>query len=228
MARRQHHRAGLGEQWRRLEFGVVDGETGERAVDVAIAYAGRRIAEVKRAKLDPDVGVTTSEAREQRGEDAAGIVALLFGRLFSYGAAAQLPNNIEAFSITAAAGSFLIEAVDGVLAVPAFALIWKSSNGVTRLWRMTVAAVGLATPVLAYYGSLHPFPTYPNDRGIIFAGIAAALVVVWFVYLQLARPRNIAEAARHAEQHRGVPPLDEGLDYRAPEDQHQARPTVAG
>ena len=32
------------------------------------------------------------------------------------------------------------------------------------------------------------------------------------------RPRNVAAAAQHAEQHHGVPPLDESLDYRpAPE-----------
>jgi SOS response regulatory protein OraA/RecX len=39
-----------------------------------------------------------------------------------------------------------------------------------------IAIVGFATPVLAYYGSLHPFPAYPNDLGLIFAGVAAALV----------------------------------------------------
>ena len=148
----------------------------------------------------------------------AGIAALLFGRFSNYGAAAKLPNNIEAFSISAAAGSFLIEAVYGLLAIAAFVLIWRTSTGLTRVWRLVVAAIGLATPVLAYYGSLHPFPTYPNNRGIIFAGIAAGLVVVWFVYLQFARPRQVAAAAQHAEQHHGVPALDETLDYApAPE-----------
>jgi amino acid transporter len=90
---------------------------------------------------------------------AAGIAALLFGRLSHYGAAAKLPNNIEAFSISAAAGSFLIEAVYAVLALGSFLLIWRISTGWTRIWRLAVAAIGLATPVFAYYGSLHPFPT---------------------------------------------------------------------
>jgi hypothetical protein len=155
---------------------------------------------------------------------AAGTVALLFGRLSSYGAAAKLPNNIEAFSISAASGSFLIEAVYAVLALAAFAFIWRSFAGLGRAWRLVVAAAGLATPVLAYYGSLHPFPTYPNNRGIIFAAIAALLVAIWYGYLQFVHPDRVRNAARHAAEHHGVPPLDESLDYQPSE----GRPLING
>jgi hypothetical protein len=148
-------------------------------------------------------------------------VALLFGGLTHYGAAAKLPDNIEAFSISAAAGSFLVEAVYGLLALAALVLIWRSFSGVGRLWRLLVAAAGVATPVLAYYGSLHPFPSFPNNRGIIFAGIAAGLVAVWFIYLRLAHPDRVSNAAMHAEQHHGVPPLDEQLDYTPAHAGHQ-------
>ncbi len=116
----------------------------------------------------------------------------------------------------------------GILAFAAFGLIWRMSTGWSRLWRILVAAAGLATPILAYYGSLHPFPTYPSNRGLIFAGIAAALVVVWFAYLQIAHPERVRSAARHAEQQHGVPPLDEQLDYVAPEEPHPGRPLASG
>lgn len=142
----------------------------------------------------------------------AGIAALLFGGLTTYGNDVNLPNNIEAFSISAAAGSFLIEAVYAVLAIAAVRMIWKS-GGSHRWWQVIIAIVGFATPVLAYYGSLHPFPAYPNDLGLIFAGIAAALVAVWFVYLRMRHPERVAAAASHAQEHHGVPPLDEDLEF---------------
>jgi amino acid transporter len=190
------------------------------SISVAIAFVvtGSRVffALARDGLLPPLLARTSSHDTPLGGNLvilAAGIVALLFGGLTSYGAAAKLPDNIEAFSISAAAGSFLVEAVYGLLALAALVLIWRSFTGVGRLWRLLVAAAGVATPVLAYYGSLHPFPTFPNNRGIIFAGIAAGLVVVWFVYLRLAHPDRISNAAMHAEQHHGVPPLDEQLDY---------------
>ena len=67
---------------------------------------------------------------------------------------------------------------------------------------------------MAYYGSLHPFPPYPGDLSLIIAGGFAVLVAVWYLYLQSAHPERVANAARHASQHHGVPPLDENLSYQ--------------
>src|SRR5947209_5436712 len=165
------------------------------SISVAIAFvvAGSRVFfALARDGLLPPLLARTSRADTPLGGNlvilCAGVAALLFGRFSTYGAAAHLPNNIEAFSISAAAGSFLIEAVYAVLALAVFAFIWRSFSGTGRVWRLVVAAAGLATPVLAYYGSLHPFPTYPNNRGIIFASVAALLALAWYVYLQLAHP----------------------------------------
>jgi hypothetical protein len=71
----------------------------------------------------------------------------------------------------------------------------------------------LATPILAYKGSLDPWPSYPNNRGIIFALVCVGLVVVWYAYLKVRHPDRIRNAARHAVQHHGVPPMDETLQY---------------
>ena len=96
------------------------------------------------------------------------------------------------------------------------------------LWRLVVAIVGVATPVLAYYGSLHPFPPYPGDLSLIIAGGFAVLVAVWYLYLQSAHPDRVANAARHASQHHGVPPLDENLSYQPePGLRHAASLTLA-
>jgi amino acid transporter len=145
---------------------------------------------------------------------AAGVVAVVVGGVTTLGNLVKLPNNIEAFQISAGVGSFLIEAVYAMLALAAFRIIWTDWNGVGRLWRLAVAVVGVATPVLAYYGSLHPFPPYPGDLSLIIAGGFAVLVGVWYAYLQAVHPERIRNAARNAAQHHGVPPLDENLAYQ--------------
>ena len=71
--------------------------------------------------------------------------------------------------------------------------------------------------MLAYYGSLNPFPAYPNDLGLIIAGGCAVLVAIWFLYLQVQHPDRVIGAAQHAEAHRGVPPLDESLAFEPEE-----------
>ncbi|MDE3131619.1 MAG: APC family permease [Acidobacteriota bacterium] len=144
---------------------------------------------------------------------AAGVLAVVLGGVTTLGDLVKLPNNIEAFQISAGVGSFLIEAVYAMLALAAFRIIWSGWRGVARLWRLAVAIVGVATPVLAYYGSLNPFPAYPGDLSLIIAGGCAVLVAVWFLYLQSAHPERVAGAARNAAQHRGVPPLDENLAF---------------
>jgi hypothetical protein len=116
---------------------------------------------------------------------------------------------VEAFSISATAGSLLIEAVYGVLALAGLRIIWSANRGWGRVWRLVVTAAGFATPVLAYYGSLHPFPTFPNNRGLIFACIAALLVLVWFVYLQIVHPERVRGAARQPDEHLAAPAMSD-------------------
>ena len=144
----------------------------------------------------------------------AGVIAVVVGGITTLGDLVKLPNNIEAFQISAGVGSFLIEAVYAMLALAAFRIIWSEWSGGARLWRLVVAIVGVATPVLAYYGSLHPFPAYPNDLSLIIAGSCAVVVLLWFLYLQNAHPERVAAAAQHAEQHHGVPPLDENIAFQ--------------
>jgi amino acid transporter len=156
---------------------------------------------------------------------AAGTAALLAAGFTTYGDKIKAPNNITFFQLTAGAGSLLIEAVYAILAVAALWLIWNMGGGMSRLWRMVVATAGLATPVLAYYGTLHPYPPFPFDRQVTFAAISVGLVAVWLLYLRLAHPERMRAAAAHARVHHGVPPLDEELDYTPAEEPH-GRPAI--
>ena len=178
------------------------------SISVALAFtvAGSRVFfALGRDGLLPSWARTTTRHDTPLGGNmvilCAGIVAVVLGGVTTLGNAVKLPNNIEAFQISASIGSFLIEAVYAMLAIAAFAIIWRSFGGIGRLWRLVVAVVGLATPVLAYYGSLHPFPTYPNDLGIIITGICAAAVAIWFVVMRTRHPDRVRNAARNPEQH---------------------------
>jgi hypothetical protein len=92
-----------------------------------------------------------------------------------------------------------------------------------KLWQYAVVAVAVATPVLGYLGALKPEPHSDNNVNwwALYWTIGIIVVVaIWFVVLMLLRPRNVAAAAAHAAEHRGVPPLDETVDFEPlPEDQ---------
>ena len=68
-------------------------------------------------------------------------------------------------------------------------------------WKLPAVVIGLAVPVLAYKGSLDPWPDYPFNRGIIFTFICLGLVAVWYAFLKVSRPERISEAASYAESH---------------------------
>jgi amino acid transporter len=142
---------------------------------------------------------------------AAGIAALLYAGLADYGEATE----ITAFGITAAAGSYLIEAIYVLLALFAFKLVLGATGDRGgRWWKIPTLLAALATPLLAYYGSFKDFPPYPANRGVYFALAAVILVAIWYAFLKLRHPDRIARAGSYAEAHHDVPPLDETLDYR--------------
>lgn len=122
----------------------------------------------------------------------ASVAMLLFGSLTSYGGAVELPNEIAAFNITAATGSYLVQLIYVFLALVALRLVWPS------WWRLLVTLAGLATPILAFKGSLDPWPTYPNNRGVIFAVVAIGITLAWWLVLRFSRPREVETAAAHA------------------------------
>ena len=56
----------------------------------------------------------------------------------------------------------------------------------------------------------------------------ALLALAWYVYLQLAHPDRVRNAAQHAAEHHGVPPLDESLDYEPAEQANPGPPLISG
>jgi amino acid transporter len=138
---------------------------------------------------------------------------LIWAGVTTYGDKVKPPlaNPIQAFFITTAAGSYLVELVYVFLAFFALKLVWDSRAEGGTWWKLIAVLLGLATPVLAFKGSLDPFPTFPNNRGVFFAVACIVISAVWYGIVQVTRPRAVANAARHAVEHHGVAALDEPL-----------------
>jgi amino acid transporter len=124
------------------------------------------------------------------------------------------PNDeFATFIVSATAGSFVIELVYLILAVVAIRLL-VLDNAVW--WQYLVVLVAIATPVLGFYGALHPSPhdrTNYNWEALYWSLIVVGLSGVWFAVARLMYPDRVRNAAAHAAQHRGVPPLDENVDF---------------
>jgi amino acid transporter len=138
------------------------------------------------------------------------VLLLIWAGITHYGAAVKLPDPIEAFNITSTAGSYLVEVIYVFLAIFALKLLWRSRSDEGGLWWKVIAVLlGLATPLLAFKGSLDPFPTFPNNRAVFIAIACLVIAAVWYAVLHVARPERVRLAARHAIEHQGVPALDE-------------------
>jgi len=195
------------------------------ALSVAIAFvvgASRIFFVFGRDRLLPPVLARTSKRDTPLGGNAvivvAGIAALIAGGVTNYGAPLKIPDEVEAFAITATAGSFLIEAIYFILAIVAFRLVWQARAEGGLWWKFPVLVVAVATPVLAYKGALDPWPEYPGNRAPLLAAIGFAASALWWAYLRLRHPDRIRDAAHHATSHAGVPPMDEKLDYEPVEE----------
>lgn len=140
---------------------------------------------------------------------------LVWAGLSTYGKYAKLPNPNEFFNITSSAGSYLVELVYVFLAVFALKLLWQSRHEERGLWWKVIAVLlGIAAPVLAFKGSLDPFPPFPGDVAVWIAIGSVVASAVWYGVLHFARPMQVKLAARHAIEHEGVPARDETLDLQ--------------
>jgi len=124
------------------------------------------------------------------------------------------PNDqFATFIMAATVGSFAVELVYLMLAVAMTRLLYKRGG---RWWQYIVTIVAMATPVLGFYGALKPDPhntTNYNWVALYYTLVLIALAVLWFAVCRVLYPDRVRNAAAHAVEHHGVPPLDENLDF---------------
>jgi amino acid transporter len=134
---------------------------------------------------------------------ASALALTLWASVTHYGRTVNLPDEFQAWQIIVAGGSFVIELVYIFLAIVAFRIIYKLKAGPRGWWRYLVALVGLAVPILAFKGSLVPWPKYPNFGVYLAIGILV-VAAVWYVILRVTRPEAISKAADYASEERTV------------------------
>ena len=96
--------------------------------------------------------------------------------------------------------------------------LWLLHKTNGKPWQYLVTVIAIATPVLGFYGALHPPPHNSSNYNYIalyFTLVVIALAALWFVVCRLVYPQRVANAAQHATEHHGVPPLDEAVDFTA-------------
>lgn len=124
------------------------------------------------------------------------------------------PNDeFATFIVSATAGSFVIELVYLILSVVAVRLLVRD-NAVW--WQYLVVLVAIATPILGFYGALHPSPhdrSNYNWEALYWSLIVLVLSAVWFAICRIMFPDRVRDAASHAAEHHGVAPLDENVDF---------------
>jgi len=127
------------------------------------------------------------------------IVAALFqlpGLVFAWHDSAHNPVTL-AFVLLAFGASFLL-------------LLARTHPGAT------VVAIAVLTPILGYLGALKPEPhdrSNVNWEALYWTIGVVVVALVWFLILIATRRSRVDAAASHAAEHRGVAPLDEGLEY---------------
>ena len=126
------------------------------------------------------------------------------------------PNDqFATFILAATIGSFAIEFVYLILAVAAFRLVRAAGN---KPWQYAVVAIAVITPIAGFYGALKPAPhdrSNYNYEAIYWTLALIVLALVWFVVLLVIRRDRVDNAAAHAAEHHGVPPLDETLGFES-------------
>jgi amino acid transporter len=126
------------------------------------------------------------------------LVVMLWTSVVHYGDSAGLPNVLEAVLILSATGSYLITLVYFVLAAGALWLLCAGRERGGAWWKVPVVLVGMAVPVLAFDGSLNPFPAYPDNVAVYVASAAVGVSVLWYAAIRIARPEAVRGAAHYA------------------------------
>ena len=122
-----------------------------------------------------------------------------------------LPDGFATFILSATIGSLAVELVYLILAVAAFGLVRQAEQVVAVRNRRDRRPD--ADPRVPRGAQARADRSNVNWEALYWTIGVVVVALLWFLILMLTRRRNVDNAARHAAEHRGVPPLDEALDY---------------
>ena len=123
------------------------------------------------------------------------IVAGLTLVIVSITTAGSPPNVLTVFGIMSTIGSLLIELVYIGLCLAAVRLLMADP---TKWWRWLFLLVAVVTPILGIYGSIVPFPIFPQSLGIYISLAVVVLSAAWTLVNMFAFPARLGKASdRH-------------------------------
>lgn len=114
---------------------------------------------------------------------AAGVVLVCALLVIACGSLVPSTERYQTLFVTATAQALLLVLVYIALALGGLVLMFRSSK-FQPLWRWFVFPAATVVPILALYGTLVPFPSWPERFGLL-AGLAAiATTAIWLAFLK--------------------------------------------
>jgi amino acid transporter len=120
------------------------------------------------------------------------VVALLILVIVTITTASSPTNVLTVFGIMSTIGSLLIELIYVGLCLAAVRLLLDDT---TRWWRWLFLLVAVVTPILGIYGSVVPFPVWPQNLGIYISLAVVALSLLWMLVNRFAFPARLGKAS---------------------------------
>jgi amino acid transporter len=126
-----------------------------------------------------------------------GIVALLVTGIVAVTqanvSATVAPTNVlTVFGIMSTIGSLLIELIYIGLCLAALRFLLAEPS---KWWRWLFLLVAIVTPILGIYGSVVPFPMWPQSLGIYIVIAVIVLSLIWTLVNQFVFPERLGRAS---------------------------------
>jgi amino acid transporter len=120
------------------------------------------------------------------------IVALLVLVITTIATGSVATSVLTVFGIMSTVGSLLIELIYIALCGAAVILLLQDP---TKWWRWLILLVAVVTPILAIYGSVVPFPAWPQNLGVFISLGVIALSAIWSLVNRFAFPAHLGKAS---------------------------------
>ncbi len=120
------------------------------------------------------------------------VVALLILIIVTLATASVVTNVLTVFGIMSTIGSILIELIYVALCVFGVRLVLEEP---TKWWSWLFLLVAIVTPILGIYGSVVPFPAWPQSLGIYIVIAVIALSLIWTLVNRFVFPVRLGKAS---------------------------------
>ncbi|HEY1352885.1 MAG TPA: APC family permease [Ktedonobacteraceae bacterium] len=101
-------------------------------------------------------------------------------------------NVLTVFAIMSTIGSLLIELIYIGLCLVAIRLLVAEPG---KWWRWIFLLVAILTPILGIYGSVVPFPSWPQNLGAFISLAVVVLSLLWTLLNRFAFPARLGQAS---------------------------------